>query len=164
MCSMGIWSTEVEVGSSDLWHHHHHYHHCYYSGLTRPGCRGRPWTGWGWSPRWQCWATATLELCSGTLTEQYSWFIETPCTWFHASPRCLGKSVDGTRGENIVNGINNRGSALNMIFIISTGLSNYLSISTYYLQFILTSAGLWEARGLMIDTNIVLSPELRVNK
>ena len=38
--------------------------------------------------------------------------------YMSVSPCCLGKSVDGTRGENIINGIYNRGGALNIKFSI----------------------------------------------
>ena len=83
-------------------------------------------------------------------------FIGRPCAWI-LSPRYLGKSMDGTCAEEIVNRIYYRGSVLKISFIY---LCCKNILSNLHL-FILTSGGLCSARGLSLDTSILLPPSPR---
>ena len=83
-------------------------------------------------------------------------FIGRPCAWI-LSPRYLCKSVDGTCAEEIVNRIYYRGSVLKMLFVYLASM--FVKISSPLS--ILTSGGLCSARGLSLDTSILLPPSPR---
>ena len=86
-------------------------------------------------------------------------FIGRPCAWI-LSPRYLSKSVDGTCAEEIVNRIYYRGSVLKILFIYLAICKNILSTLHLFIL-ILTSGGLCSARGLSLDTSILLPPSPR---
>ena len=61
---------------------------------------------------------------------RYSGFIGRPCAWIRVSPCYLGKSVDGTCAEEIVNGIYYRRRVLKILFIyLASMFVKILSIS-----------------------------------
>ena len=69
--------------------------------------------------------------------------------------------MDGTCGEEIVNGIYYRGSVLKILFIYLSFMFVKIPSPLSIYIFILTSGGLCKARGLSLDTSILLPPSPR---
>ena len=117
-----------------------------------------PWRGLGQSPRWRWWATPSWEHCSGT------WTIWSICWKTLCLDPCLTLLSVQVHGWNLWRGnrqwnLLSRECSENIIHLSFVYVCKN-TISTLYL-FILTSDGLCSARGLSLDTSILLPPSPR---